>query len=72
LKDLGTTLKKNKKILERQMQSAFVVIKGKMKEKRRKKSWELTILKKKDHPIRCWERLQKTNKELFCNLNIIK
>jgi hypothetical protein len=71
LKDLGTTYKQNKKILERQLQSAFVVLKSKMKKKWRKKSWELTILKKKGHPIRCWERLQKT-KEFFCNLNIIK
>jgi hypothetical protein len=54
------------------MQSALVVLKGKMKEKLREKSWELTILKKKGHPIRCWERLQRTNKEFFCNLNIIK
>jgi hypothetical protein len=54
------------------MQSALVVLKGKMKEKQRKKSWELTILKKKGHPIRCWERLQKFNKEFFYNLNIIK
>jgi len=72
LKDLGTTQKQNKKICERQTQSAFMVLKGKMKEKQRKKSWELAILKKKGHPIRCWERLQKTNKEFFCNLNIIK
>jgi len=54
------------------MQSAFVVLKGKMKEKQKEKSWELAILKKKDHPIRCWERVQKTIKEFFCNLNIIK
>jgi hypothetical protein len=47
------------------MQSAFVVLKGKMKEKWRKKSWELVILKKKKHSIRCWEKLQKTNKEIF-------
>jgi hypothetical protein len=72
LKDLGTTYKQNKKILERQMQSAFVVLKGKMKEKWKKKSWELAILKKQGHPIRCWERLQKTNKDFFYNLKIIK
>jgi len=72
LKDLGTTYKQNEKIIERQMQSAFVVLKGNMKEKWRNKSWKLAILKKKSHPIRCWERLQKTNKEFFCNLNIIK
>jgi hypothetical protein len=54
------------------LQSAFVLFKGKMKEKWRKKSWELTILNKKGHPIRCWEKLQKTNKEFFCNLKIIK
>jgi hypothetical protein len=65
LKDLGTNYKQNKKILEKQVQSAFVVLKGKMKEKWRKKSWELAILKKKSHPIRCWERLQKTSKEIF-------
>jgi hypothetical protein len=29
-------------------------------------------LNKKGHPIRCWEKLQKTNKEFFCNLKIIK
>jgi hypothetical protein len=47
LKDLGTNYKQNKKILEKQVQSAFVVLKGKMKEKWKKKSWELAILKKK-------------------------
>ncbi len=54
------------------MQSAFVVLEGKMKEKWKKKSWELAILKKKGHPIRCWQRLQKTNKDFFHNLKIIK
>jgi len=72
LKDLGTTYKQNKKFFERQMQTPFVVRKGKINKKWRKKSWELAILRKKGHPIRCWERLQKTNKEIFCNLNIIK
>jgi hypothetical protein len=47
------------------MQSVFVVLKGKMKEKWKKKSWELAILKKKGRPIRCWERFQKTNNNFF-------
>jgi hypothetical protein len=35
------------------MQSAFAILKGKVKEKWKKKSWELAILKTKGHPIRC-------------------
>ncbi len=50
----------------------FLKPKGKMKEKGGKTSWELTTLEKEGHPIRCWERFQKTNKEFFYKLNIIK
>jgi hypothetical protein len=74
LKDVGTTYKQNKKILDRQMQNVFVVLEAQRQNERKggKMSWELTILEKEGHPIRCWERFQKTNKDFFCKLNIIK